>query len=293
MRKRNTTSILLLAFLAGIAGAYVKDSVLSHKASEAPIVAKESAYDRVLQKNELRCGYSVYPPYFIKDPTTGALSGIWHDLAEVMADHLGVKIVWAEEIGLGDMGIALDSNRIDMYCGGVWTAGKRLRSVDFLKPSAFEPILAYVRADDHRFDNDLSLLNNSNVTVSVIDGEGGALTAAEEFPKAKTASLPQTANYADMFMQVIAHKAVFLLSAQSGAAVFLKSNPGTLRPIMKPIRLYAASFVVKYGEDKLRDLLNQAQDDVIYNGEMEKILSRYEVNKGDFWRVAVPYAPPQ
>jgi polar amino acid transport system substrate-binding protein len=251
--------------------------------------AAETAYARVMRTGEIRCGYAVYAPYFTKDPATGAYGGIWHDFTEAVADHLGLKVVWAEEVGLGDIGTALDAHRIDVFCGGLWTAGKRERSIDFLRPSAFEPILAYVRADDHRFDAGIDALNDPAIRVSSIDGEGGGLVAAEDFPKATMVSLPQMATYADMFNQVVTGKADVLFAAPSGASVFLRNNPGTLRPLPQKLRVFPVSLAVRYGETDLRDLLDQAQDDVIFNGRMDSILSQYELNKGDFLRVAKPY----
>jgi len=257
-------------------------------------MAQESAYDRVLRTGTLRCGYAVFAPYMTKDPATGALGGIWHDFTEAIGDHLGLKIVWVEEVGLGEINTALDTGRVDVYCAGLWTAGKRVRVVDYLDASAYEPALAFVRVDDHRFDNDLSLINDPGISVSAIDGEGAGLIAAEDFPKAKSVSLPQMSNYADMFNQVATRKADVTFAAPSGAAVFLKNNPGTLRPILnKPLRIFPVALAVKYGENKLRDMLNQAQKDVIYNGKMDKIIAQNEVNKGDFWHVAVPYMIPQ
>jgi polar amino acid transport system substrate-binding protein len=255
---------------------------------------KETAYDRVMRTGEIRCGYTSYPPYLMKDVTTGVISGIWHDLTEAVADHLGLKIVWAEEVGYSDISIALDSGRIDMYCTGLWTAGKRVRVVNFLKPSAFEPMLAYVRFDDHRFDTNITKINDPNVSISTMDGEGGGLIAREDFPKAKLVSLPQLSTSSDMFNQVVMRKADVVISAPSGVAGFIKANPGSLRPVpSKPLRVFPVSLVVKYGESDLRDMINQAQEDIIYSGKMDKFISMYEVNKGDFWHVAVPYTVPQ
>lgn len=255
---------------------------------------EESAYERVLRTNTLRCGYDVTSPYFIKDPKTGALSGIWYDFTEAVADHLGIKVIWTQEIGRGDISAALGSNKIDAYCSGLWSAGKRVRVIDYLHATAYEPLLPYVRSQDHRFDHNLNAINDPSVRVSTMDGEGGGLVASEDFPKAKLVSLPQLANYADMFNQVVTNKADILFAAPSGVAPFLKNNPGTLRPLAdKPLRIFPVSQAVLYGEGELRDMLNQAQDDVINNGTMDKIISKYEVNKGDFWRITKPYAPPQ
>ena len=288
MKTHSLVLTALLSFIVAFATAHYTAPKADNEAAAA------SAYDRVLQSGILRCGYSVVAPYFTKDAATGALGGIWYDLTEQVADHLGLKTVWVQEVGLGEIATALDTGRIDMFCGGLWTAGQRVRAVDFLKPSAFEPLLAYVRTNDHRFDASLALLNNPDLRVSAIDGEGGGLAATEEFPKATLISLPQSASYADMYNQVATGKADVFFAAPSGAAVYIKNNPGIVRPIVtQPLRIFPLAFAVRYGEDKLRDMLNQAQDDVLMNGSMEKVLSAHEVNKGDFWRVARPYAQPQ
>jgi polar amino acid transport system substrate-binding protein len=255
------------------------------------VASKESVYDRVLRPNELRCGYSVYAPYFTKDAATGQFGGIWHDVTEAIGDHLGVKIVWAEEVGLGEISTALDNGRIDMFCGGLWTAGKRVRAVDFLEPTAYEPMLVYVRGDDHRFDDNLTSINDPAVKIATIDGEGGGLVAMEEFPRATFVSLPQMSGYPELFNQVAQGKADALLSAPSGAAAYMKSNPGILRPAsMQAVRIFPVGFVIAYGDNKLRDMVDTAQSDIINNGILEKILSKDEVNKGDFWRPVKPYS---
>lgn len=251
---------------------------------------RETAYERVLRTGEIRCGYGVFPPYLSKDAKTGAFGGIWYDLTEEVGKQLGLKIVWAEEVGTGDTGAALNYNRIDMYCAGLWPASSRVRAMNFLHPASFDPMLVYVRVDDHRFDNDLSRVNSPDVAISAMDGEGASLIAVEDFPKAKIVSVPQLSSYADMFNNVAMRKADIVVAAPPGAADYIKNNPGKLRPLSdKPLRVFPVSLAVKYGENELRDMLNQAQDNVLYNGTMDKILARYEINKGDFWRVSKPY----
>lgn len=294
MSKRDFVFVVLVAFLAGVLGSALGPMLMHTNPAldkESGSI-KESAYERVMRTQTLRCGYAVWAPYLTKDSATGAVGGIWHDFTETLAAHLGLKVEWAEEVGFGEISTALDSRRIDAYCAGLWTAGKRMRVVDYLKPSAFEPMVVYVRANDHRFDTNLEMLNDPSVIFSTIDGEGGGLVAAEEFPKARTASLPQMTSAADMFNQVVMKKADAFLSAPSGVAAFLINNPESLRALNKPVRIFPVALAVKFGENELKDMLNQAQDYVIENGEMEKILSTGEYNKNDFWRTASPYAVP-
>jgi len=281
---------ITLIVLLSLATAFVTAQfVLSHTTETA--ITRDNSYQRVMKTGVLRCGYGILAPYFTKDPATGAFGGIWHDYTEAVADHLGLKVIWAEEVGLGDVSAALDARKIDVYCGGLWTAGKRVRAVDFLKAPYYEPMFAYVRADDHRFDGDIDKINDPSVKISTIDGEGSGLVAAERFPQATMVSLPQLSNYADMFNQVVTKKADVVLSAPSGAAAFIKNNADSLRRILThPIRVFPVALAVRYGDHELRDLLNQAQEDVILGGTFDKIIGKYEESKGEFWTMARPYA---
>lgn len=280
--------IFLTILTAVLISALVTKMFLTPQQSAAS--AKETAYERVMRTGELRCGYAIFAPYFTQDATSGALGGIWHDLTEAVAADLGLKVVWAEEIGLGDIPAALQAKRIDVYCGGLWPAGNRVRGINFLTPTAYEPILVYVRKDDHRFDQDIQKINKPEIKISTMDGEAGSAFAAEFFPAAQTLSLPQLSSYADMFNQVVTGKADVIFTAPAGAAFFMKNNPGLLRPLTQhPIAIFPVSLGVKYGEPDLRDMLNQAQANIINNGTMEKILQKGEVNRWDFWRVAKPY----
>lgn len=285
------TTLLLAVILSAIT-AFAVVKLSSAPASIPP--HKETAYERVMRTGTLRCGYGVYPPYFTKDPASGNFGGIWHDLSEAIGENLGLKVEWTEEVGLGDIGAALDAKKIDIYCGGLWTAGKRVRAVDFLNPIHYEAMFVYVRTDDHRFDANISLINDPAVKISKIDGEGGGLVATEEFPNATPVSLPQLSGYADMFNQVVTKKADLLLAAPTGASAFLKNNPNTLRPILnQPVRIFPMALAVRYGENELRDLINQAQDGLFNSQKVEKIILKYEASKGDFWRVIKPYEAPQ
>lgn len=282
---------ILTAALVGFLAAFVGVKMFVPAGQDGLSAARETAYERVMRTGVLRCGYFVAAPYLMKDVQTGKFSGIWHDYTEALAADLGLKVEWAEEMGLGDFPTALNNGRIDAYCAGLWSPGARIKVVNYLDPTAFEAMLPYVRVDDHRFDNDLSLLNNKDIKVSTIDGEGGGMVADEDFPLATKLSLPQLSNMADMFNQVVFKKADVFFTTPSAMLEFEKNNPGKLRALAdKPLRVFPVSLAVKNGEDTLRHMLNMAGRNVLYNGKMDKILTKYE---GDgervFWRVTPAY----
>src|SRR5207253_3108802 len=114
----------------------------------------------------LRAGYIVYPPYIIKDPKTGVLSGIFYDLTMKLAEQLGLKIEWIEEAGYGTIFTSLESGRYDVYAGGVWANSTRSKVGYLTAPAFYNAMFAYARTNDHRFDSSLDVVNNPNIKIS-------------------------------------------------------------------------------------------------------------------------------
>jgi hypothetical protein len=92
---------------------------------------KETAYERVMRTGELRCGYFSWKPAFIKDPNTGEMSGIFHDYMEEIGRALKLKIVWAEEVALGEFPTAIAAGRIDAMCSSTFVTSERARVTRF------------------------------------------------------------------------------------------------------------------------------------------------------------------
>jgi ABC-type amino acid transport substrate-binding protein len=46
---------------------------------------------------------------------------------------------------------------------------------------------------------------------------------------------------------------------------------------------------MKMGEDEFKSMINAALNEIIMEGTMNKILSKYENTKGEFLRVVLPF----
>ncbi|MDD5586058.1 MAG: transporter substrate-binding domain-containing protein [Alphaproteobacteria bacterium] len=289
---KHTVSLIIVAFLAGLAGAWVFSSFVAGKgpAGEAASV-KESAFDRVMRTQTLRCGYGVWAPAIIKDANSGKLSGITYDYVEALGEALHLKVVWAEEVGWGDFPAALKSGRIDAFCIGVWPNAARARQADFVTPITYQPSYAFVRADDKRFDNNLEALNNPSVTAAVQDGDSSAAIAAADFPKAKTLQIAQLAHWSELFINIAAGKADVTFTDPASFAEYDAGNPGKIRRVIAkaPLRVFGNSIALAQGEDKLRRMLDTATQELLSSRKAEKIVARYEQYPGTFLRPVAPY----
>lgn len=249
-----------------------------------------STFEKVMASGTLRAGYINYPPYVIKDPKTGQLSGVFYDLTNALAAQLGLKVQWVEEAGYGTIFTDLDSGRYDVFGGGLWANSTRAKAGYLSAPAYYSAVYAYVKANDHRFDNNLNAINDPSVKISTLDGDLGQVIAKADFPKASEVSLPQSAPFDQISLQIISGKADVAFLQLDAAELFLKANPGTLRQVpSQPLRIFGNSYAVKLGENDLYQMLNVALQEAINSGTVAKILSKYDPSSNLYLHLAAPY----
>lgn len=239
--------------------------------------AAEATYDRVMASKTIRCGYFTWPPYITKDSNTGKLSGINYDIMEAIGKNLGLKIEWAAEIGVGDVVAGLEANKADVMCATVWPNAGRTQNLTLTKPTFYSIAYAFVRADDKRFDGDLSKANNKDIKVSGIDGDITADLAIEKLPSATHAFLPQTASGSEILLQLMTKKADIALVDEGMVNDFMKTNPGTLRKVanVAPARIFGEHLPVRRGEYHLRDMLDVSIQQLVNDGLMDELVKKY------------------
>ena len=268
--------------LLGSAAVAAPTAVVAAKATQdgKSETRKESAYERVMRTNTLRCGYAIWEPGFSIDLKTGKPAGIYYDFFETIGQHTGLKMEWVGEIGWGDYPAALNSGRIDAMCFGAWPKANLAREILFSEPTYYLPIYAYVRKGDARFDHAVEKINSPSVTISTMDSELSSELARTRFPRAKTFSIPENSAASMLLLNVAAGKAD-VTDAYHGDA-YMKANPDTIKvvPLEHPLRLFGHTIPVAKNEYSLLALLNAATDEIIDSGEFEAIVHKYEPTPG-------------
>jgi polar amino acid transport system substrate-binding protein len=248
-------------------------------------MVRADVFDRVNSSGTLRCAYIVHPPFCDKNSASGKLSGIFVDVVEELGRRLDLKIVWVEEVGIANMIEGLDRDRYDVVAFPIWQNASRGRRADFSTPMFYSVVGAYVRQDDHRFDNDLSRLNSPDVTIATIDGELAASIAAIDYPRAKTSGLPQLADYSQLLLEITSRKADVTFFDRTPARRFIAANPNAVRDISeaRPIRVYPNSFVIKKGECRLKSMIDTAVKELLNNGVIQKLFVKNGENPSDYY----------
>jgi len=285
----NTTKTILLVVVVALVVSFIGAKIFSGVSGPTG----NNLLDTVLGKGEIRAGYVVYPPSLIKDPNTGQLSGIFYDGLEEMGKNLGLKINWVEEVGWGTMIEGLKAGRYDIIVTGLWPNSARAKNVDFTGPLYYSAIGVYVRAAENRFA-DLDRINAQNVTIATIDGEMSSFIAQSTFPNAKTLSLPQDTQVAQLLLNITTRKADVTFVEPAIAEEFLSNNPGSIKNIAKdrPVRYFGNTMAVPKNQDGFKAMINTAIDELFYAGKVDELIKKYEKYPGSFYPVAQPYTLP-
>lgn len=238
-----------------------------------------SSFDR----DTIRVGYIVYPPLLEKNPVNGELSGVSYEIVEAVADRLGLKTNWVEEVGWGTALEGLNTNRYDILGTQMWPNEAREKVAVFSVAPMDSVLYPYVRKGDTRFSDNLSILNSSEYSISAVDGELAVFIAAEDYPNARLVSLPQLSSYSEVFLSVVQRKADVSFNEPSAASDFLKSNPDTIERVGdNPVRSFGNSFAFKKDSTLVTEW-NNAIKELIRNGEVSRILNKYGVL--DYYRI--------
>jgi ABC-type amino acid transport substrate-binding protein len=255
--------------------------------------AKESAFDRIMRTGVIRCGYYVFPPVTYRDPNTGILSGLTVDTMNYIAERASLKVEWTEEVTFGNWVPALQAKRVDAICTPMWPELPMARAAAFSEPMFFAGLYPVVRADDVRFAKGVTRerFNQPDVTFVSQEGNITSILTKAAFPNAKHYVLSPEADTTSLVMSVVNKKADVQLADYNAVNQWNEHNESKIKIIdqIAPIKVQQFPFSVGRGEYDLLAFLNLAVKEMHYNGEMDRILRKWEPEPGKtFLRVAPP-----
>lgn len=249
---------------------------------------EQSAFERIKKANTIRCGYWIEYPLTIKNLNTGKMEGIVPDIMAEFADELGMQVEWTEEITAANMIEGLNTGRYDALCAGIMMMTSRAHLMEHSIPFIFTPLVAYVRADDTRFDEDIFIANAPEYKIIGLDGSGKTLIAIKRFNKADIIMLPQFSSFAELFVNVADKKADMTFTIPAEFKEYNMHNPDKL----KPVGLFSnipLTFTYKQGETELKNMFDTIFLTLAADGRLDEIIDKWEKDKGDFYRATLPY----
>jgi len=269
-------------------------AVFSHFSKVSQTTPQQvSVFDRVQKSGVLRCGYNIEEPDLQIDPNTGKVFGVSVDIVERMAQLLGWKVVWAEQVGWSEMTAGLEANRYDLICVGKWVMADETRGGAFTMPLFYTAVHGYVRADETRFDSKLSNINSPDFVIVTRDGEVNDYLAKERFPLMRRTELPALSDPGMMVLNVVTHKADVVFLAEAQGEDYMNKNPGKIKRLtQEPVVVFDTAFMFKAGESAFGQVLDSAFRQLHSDGFIERTLDKYKVSPEAYLRLAKPYQLP-
>jgi polar amino acid transport system substrate-binding protein len=249
--------------------------------------------DTIINTKEIRLGWVDYPPLVIRDPKTGALSGVYIEAIESIFTPLKIKPTWVEQTW-GNFAAALQSDQIDAFIGGSFATPQRSLALSFTQPLAFMGSGVVVRKTDAegRFKNVKSLmdLDKEGITITSALGSANHDWLKSHFKHAKVVGV-EGINQSQGSLEVLAGRADANYFDAFVNARDVQAHPNELVDIFAedPLEVSPTSWAIKHNEPDLLVFLNTVLEYMDTNGTWLEFEAKYKDQLGGYFHLKRSY----
>jgi cyclohexadienyl dehydratase len=236
--------------------------------------------ERIVQAKTLRVGYELYPPYTIKEPSTGKLTGFSVDLADYIAREAGWKVEWVQtspDTKIPD----LQAGKFDVMTEPIFRTIPRATRVTFTRPYAyFGDAAGLLKRGETRFKT-VDDLNQKGVTIAVRQGYTDQTFATDNLPRATLRAL-KVDDVSQLFMEVIAGKADVALADLEQVKAFAAAHAGEVEArFADPAPSYIpAGLMLRQGDFAFYNFLNTSLEYMEANSVIARLNHKYAIVPG-------------
>jgi polar amino acid transport system substrate-binding protein len=234
-----------------------------------------SVLAKTRQNGTLRMGYAQTAPWFYKDAKTGALQGIFYDVAEALCDQLQLKRSY-QEVSWTDSTLALRRGDFDIFVSSLTYTVPRAASVVFPTPPLWQRgSLALIHKDNAGRFKTAADLNSPEVTIAVNTGTSAEAQQRRLFPRAKvlattgqilTATEPVRTKRADAWLNGDNDVVAFHRKNAAWAAIIDEAHPFDKAP---------NTWAIRYGDPSWESFINGWCNYVITSGLVKDRYDHY------------------
>lgn len=211
IRRRNVAFATIIAAAACIA------------LGTAPVHAQpkaESTWELIKRTGQVRMGVFEFPPYFLRDKTSGEWVGALVEMGKDIASELKVKFVPVEVGGFGEAVLSLQAGKVDMNFG-LQATPLRATAIDFAGPIYW---IEWVTVNNPKFNGKVwADYNKENVKVAVMTGTSDELLLRKMAPKATRVEFK---SISEVVLAVSSGRADAFTTTVLASMVMKSKNPG-------------------------------------------------------------------
>lgn len=180
----------------------------------------ESTWDLIKRTGQVRMGVFEFPPYFLRDKTSGEWVGALVEMGKDIASELKVKFVPVEVGGFGEAVLSLQAGKVDMNFG-LQATPLRATAIDFAGPIYW---IEWVTVNNPKFNGKVwADYNKETVKVAVMTGTSDELLLRKMAPKATRVEFK---NISEVALAVSSGRADAFTTTVLASMVMKSKNPG-------------------------------------------------------------------
>jgi polar amino acid transport system substrate-binding protein len=204
---------------------------LAAAVSAAPVRAQpktsDSTWELIKKNGQVRMGVFEYPPYFVRNKSSGEWEGAMVDMGRDIANELKVKFVPVEVGGFAEAVLSLQAGKVDMNFG-LQATPIRATAIDFAGPIYW---IEWVTVNNPNFHGkDWADYDKDSVKVAVMTGTSDELLLRKMAPKATRVEFKLIA---DVALAVSSGRADAFTTTVLASMVMKQKNPA-LGDFMNP-----------------------------------------------------------
>lgn len=191
--------------------------------SPNPVSAQEdeSTWERIQRTGEIRMAVFHYPPYFVRDLSSGEWDGALVAMAQNAADELKIDLVPVEVGGWNELVLALTTSKVDL-AAGMQATPVRATSIDFAGPIYWIEWVA-VNNPDFEGGEHWSDYDNPDVKMAVMTGSSDQILLSWNAPNAEQLQFKELSQ---MILAVSSGRADAFTTTVLSGMIAKENNPG-------------------------------------------------------------------
>ena len=179
----------------------------------------DSTWELIKKNGAVRMGVFEYPPYFVRNKSSGEWEGAMVEMGKDIANELKVKYVPVEVGGFAEAVLSLHASKVDMNFG-LQATPVRAAAIDFAGPIYW---IEWVTVNNPNFKGrDWADYNKENVKVAVMTGTSDELLLRKMAPKATRVEFKLIA---DVALAVSSGRADAFTTTVLASMVMKQKNP--------------------------------------------------------------------
>jgi ABC-type amino acid transport substrate-binding protein len=269
MKKNNVLTFLLVLVFTGLAS--------NIQAADAPVLK------RVLETGQLRVGMTGNQPPMNVKSRTGAFIGLDVDLANMLADSMGVKLTMVPK-PFPQLLDALKAGEVDMVMSNMSITSRRTIDVTFIGPYMLSGTSFLTKSTNLAAISSASELNKAEFKIAVLDNSTSQQFVEKNLTKA---TLVKTQDY-DEAVDMVLNNEVDLMVADLTICVLaaMRHPDSRLTTLKTPLKMEPIGIAISSEDAQFANLLSNYLATYRGAGILEMLRKKWLEN--DAWISSIP-----